>query len=80
MLLFDLKANAIKLKRNDYKGICTKNTFPISYIEELKSFKFSEDEIYRYLITNYKNDKDLSKCPLSKLTRDIAEELGLIDS
>jgi len=53
--------------------------YPKSYIEELKSFDFSEDEIYRYLLGNYKKDEDLHKRPLSKLTRDISEELGLLN-
>lgn len=52
--------------------------YPKSYIEELKKFSFGEDEIYRYLFCNYKKDEDLHKRPLSKLMKDISEELGLI--
>ncbi|RXK12465.1 hypothetical protein CP965_07725 [Halarcobacter mediterraneus] len=52
--------------------------YPKSYIEELKSFGFSEDEIYRYLLGNYKKDEDLHKRPLSKLIKDISEELDLL--
>lgn len=52
--------------------------YPKSYIEELKGFGFSEDEIYRYLLGNYKKDEDLHKRPLSKLIKDISEELDLI--
>jgi len=52
--------------------------YPHSYIKELKNFGFSEDEIYRYLFSNYKNDEDLHKRPLSKLIKDISEELKLI--
>ena len=53
--------------------------YPQSYIEELeKSFGFSQDEIYRYLFSNYNQDDDLHKRPLSKLVRDISQELGLI--
>jgi hypothetical protein len=52
--------------------------YPKSYIDELKSFGFSEDEVYRYLVCNYKNDDDLHKRPLSKLIKDISEELNLI--
>ncbi len=52
--------------------------YPKSYVEELKNFGFSEDEIYRYLMCNYKKDEDLHKRPLSKLIKDISEELGLI--
>lgn len=52
--------------------------YPKSYIEELKDFGFSEDEIYRYLLSNYKKEEDLHKRPLSKLVKDISEELKLI--
>lgn len=52
--------------------------YPKSYIEELKGFGFSEEEIYRYLMCNYKKDKDLHKRPLSKLIKDISEELDLL--
>jgi hypothetical protein len=53
--------------------------YPKSYIEELKNnFNFTDDEIYRYLFSNYKQDKDLHKRPLSKLIKDISQELGII--
>jgi hypothetical protein len=53
--------------------------YPKSYIEELeKNFGFTKDEIYRYLMCNYKKDEDLHKRPLSKLIKDISEELELI--
>jgi len=52
--------------------------YPQSYIEELSTFGFSKDEIYRYLFSNYNQDDDLHKRPLSKLVRDISDELGLI--
>jgi len=52
--------------------------YPKSYIEELAGFGFSKSEIYRYLLGNYSDDKDLHKRPLSKLIKDISEELGLI--
>lgn len=52
--------------------------YPKSYIQELKGFGFSEDEVYRYLFCNYKKDEDLHKRPLSKLIKDISEELKLI--
>ena len=52
--------------------------YPKSYIKELKNFGFSEDEVYRYLMCNYKKDEDLHKRPLSKLIKDISQELGLI--
>ena len=60
----------ILIKRTEY---------PKSYIENLKKdFKFTDDEIYRFLLCNYKKNEDLHKRPLSKLTKDIAEELKLI--
>ncbi len=52
--------------------------YPHSYIEELSKFGFSQDEIYRYLFCNYMQDEDLHKRPLSKLIKDISQELGLI--
>lgn len=52
--------------------------YPKSYIDELKGFGFSEDEFYRYLFSNYKKEEDLHKRPLSKLIKDISEELELI--
>lgn len=52
--------------------------YPESYIQELSCFGFSQDEIYRYLLGNYKQDEDLHKRPLSKLIRDISQELGLL--
>ena len=51
--------------------------YPQSYVEELSSFGFSKDEIYRYLFSNYNQDEDLHKRPLSKLIKDISQELGL---
>ena len=52
--------------------------YPQSYIDELSNFGFGQDEIYRYLFSNYNKDDDLHKRPLSKLVRDISEELGLL--
>jgi len=52
--------------------------YPESYINELSQFGFGKDEIYRYLFSNYNQDEDLHKRPLSKLVRDISEELGLL--
>jgi len=51
--------------------------YPQSYINELSKFGFNKDEIYRYLFSNYKQDDDLHKRPLSKLIKDISQELGL---
>lgn len=55
-----------------------KQYYPKSYVEELKNFGFTKDDIYRYLFCNYKKDEDLHKRPLSKLIKDISEELGII--
>ncbi|MEA2018917.1 MAG: hypothetical protein U9N59_10760 [Campylobacterota bacterium] len=55
-----------------------KQYYPHDYINELSGFGFSKDEIYRYLFCNYKEDENLHKRPLSKLIKDISEELGLI--
>ncbi len=52
--------------------------YPQSYIDELSKFGFSKDEIYRYLFSNYKKEDDLHKRPLSKLIRDILEELRIL--
>jgi len=55
-----------------------KSYYPHSYIKELQGFGFTEDEIYRYLFSNYQKEEDLHKRPLSKLIKDISEELELI--
>lgn len=55
-----------------------KTYYPKSYIEELKGFGFSQDEIYRYLLCNYSKNEDLHKRPLSKLVKDISEELKIL--
>ncbi len=52
--------------------------YPQSYIEELSKFGFTKDEIYRYLLCNYLSDEDLHKRPLSKLIKDISEELQFL--
>ena len=58
--------------------ICKKIHYPKSYINELSSFGFTKEEVYRFLFCNYQKDEDLSKRPLSKLIKDINEELGFI--
>lgn len=52
--------------------------YPESYIEELKTFGFTDEDVYRYLLNNYKKEEDFHKRPLSKLIKDISEELDLI--
>ena len=49
--------------------------YPQSYIDELNELGFSKDELYRYLFSNYRKDNELHKRPLSKLIKDIVEEL-----
>lgn len=46
--------------------------------KSLKNLNFNEDEIHRFLTCGYLNDKELHKRPLSKLIKDISEELGII--
>lgn len=54
--------------------------YPKSYIEELIKNGFgTEAEIYRFIFSNYLKIDDLHKRPLSKLTRDIVEELGILE-
>jgi len=53
--------------------------YPDSYIDELSKFGYSKEEIYRFVFANYLDMEDAHKRPLAKLTRDIAEELGLLD-
>jgi len=53
--------------------------YPSSYIKELSDFGYSKKEIYRFVFSNYLEENEFSKRPLAKLTRDIAEELGLLD-
>ena len=56
-----------------------KTYYAKSYIEELENnFGFTKDDIYRYLLNNYQKEEDLHKRPLSKLMKDISEELDLI--
>lgn len=59
--------------------IIKKVHYPKSYINELINFGFNEDEIYRYLLCNYSNKTDLNKRPLSKLVKDISQELKLLE-
>lgn len=58
--------------------ICKKMYYPKSYIEQLKGLGFTKKEIYRFLLSNYSETKDFHKRPLSKLVKDISEELNLI--
>ena len=54
--------------------------YPKSYIDELIKNGFgTEEEIYRFIFSNYLKTDDLHKRPLSKLTRDIVEELGILE-
>jgi hypothetical protein len=53
--------------------------------ERLSGFKIGgeeldikDDEIDRFILGNYTNENDVLKRPLSKLTKDISEELGLL--
>ncbi len=46
--------------------------------KSLKSLNFNEDEIHRFITCGYLKNEDLHKRPLSKLIKDITEELGII--
>jgi len=76
--LFKLEQLYIQHKDIVLELLIKKVYYPKSYIEELSKYGFSKDEIYRYLFSNYNQDEDLHKRPLSKLVRDISEELGLL--
>ena len=54
--------------------------YPKSYIDELIKNGFgTEEEIYRFIFSNYLENDKLHQRPLSKLTRDIVEELGILE-
>ncbi len=54
--------------------------YPKSYIKELIDNHFgTEEEIYRFIFSNYLSIDDFHKRPLSKLTKDIVEELGILE-
>jgi len=76
--LFKLKELYAQHKDIVLELLIKKAYYPQSYIDELSSFGFSKDEIYRYLFSNYNQEQDLHKRPLSKLTKDISQELGLL--
>jgi hypothetical protein len=63
--------------------IAKERLLPGSYLESIKKIfndsNISNADIYRLVIGNYYKDRELGNRPLSKLTRDIAEELGLLD-
>lgn len=50
----------------------------IDYLHSYEGLEFSDEEIYRLITCGYKNNEDLHKRPLSKLIKDISEELDLI--
>jgi hypothetical protein len=91
---FDIKFKKIDTHSNNYfkldklyeqhkdvvlELLIKKTIYSKSYIKELKqNFHFTDDEIYRFLFCNYKKEADLHKRPLSKLTKDISQELGLL--
>lgn len=53
--------------------------YPKSYIKELIDNHFgTEEEIYRFIFSNYLENDKLHQRPLSKLTRDIVKELGIL--
>lgn len=60
-----------------FKQENTKEHFD-SLKKSLSGIGFDEDEIHRFLTCGYLKDEDLHKRPLSKLIKDISEELGII--
>lgn len=59
-----------------FKQENTKEYFD-SLKKSLSGIGFHEDEIYRFLTCGYFKDEDLHKRPLSKLMKDISEELNI---
>jgi len=78
MDIFKLKELYSQHKDEVLELLVKKAYYPESYIKELELFGFSQDEIYRYLFSNYRQEEDLHKRPLSKLIKDISVELGLV--
>ena len=60
-----------------FKQENTKEHFS-SLKKSLSGIGFDEDEIHRFLTCGYLKDEDLHKRPLSKLIKDISEELGIL--
>ena len=62
--------------------IAKKRKHPGSYLKSVQNLfekaKLSKEEVYRLALGNYCNEKDFGNRPLSKMTKDIALELGLI--
>jgi hypothetical protein len=54
------------------------NDSRIKELESIKGLDLQPEEINRFILGNYTEEKDFLKRPLSKLTHDIAQELGLI--
>ncbi|MDD2358549.1 MAG: hypothetical protein PHX13_11630 [Thiovulaceae bacterium] len=60
--------------------IKAKHQYVKNYVDYLHSYSgltFSDDEIYRLITCGYKNENEHHKRPLSKLIKDISDELGL---
>lgn len=80
--IFELEKRYEKHKDTVLELIQKRAIYPDSYIEELASnyssvFKNPED-VLRLITCGYVEDRDLDKRPLSKLIKDISEELELI--
>lgn len=54
------------------------NTYINDLVTDFPTLFKSEDDARRMVLGNYTDEDDLEKRPLSKLTKDIAEELGLL--
>jgi hypothetical protein len=54
------------------------NPSRIKELESIKELDLQPEEINRFILGNYTEEKDFLKRPLAKLTHDIAKELGLL--
>jgi len=76
--LFKLEELYVQHKDIVLDLLVKKVTYPESYIQDLsKEFGFESDEIYRFIFCNYSTPEEFNKRPLSKLTRDIVEDLKI---
>lgn len=76
--IFQLK-ELYKQHKDIVVDLLIKNAYyPSQYIQYLRSYGFSEEEIYKFIFNSFIKDEELHKRPLSKLIKDIAIELKLI--
>jgi hypothetical protein len=61
-----------------FKSHITKGNY-LKWLQKLFGKGISKDEIYRLALANYNSDFEFDKRVLSKLTKDISKEIGLIE-